>query len=80
MQSPDAEAPRTLTAERITVSLVPRAAEQLSALMDRTGMSKTDLVNRAITLYEYVEQEIDQGNDILVRKQGGDEVYVVKLL
>lgn len=41
--------------ERITAALVPRAAEDLRQLHERTGLSKTDLANRAITLYEFIE-------------------------
>jgi len=36
--------------DRITVALVQKAGTDLQNLQDRTGLSKTDLVNRAITL------------------------------
>ena len=46
------EAPR-LQPDRITVALIPQSAEDLQHLQDRTSLSKTNLVNRAITLYGY---------------------------
>jgi hypothetical protein len=41
---------RPLQAERITVALVPQAAQDLRRLQERTGLSRTDITNRAITL------------------------------
>src|SRR5690348_5875078 len=38
--------------DRITVTLTPETEAILQQLQDRTGLSRTDLVNRAITLYE----------------------------
>ncbi len=56
--STDNGATRTQTvAERITVALVPKVAEELQRLQDRTSLSKTDLTNRAITLYEFIDAQ-----------------------
>lgn len=66
-------------AERITVALIPMAAASLAALCDRTGLSKTDIVNRALTLYEFADATLAEGSQILVRSEGGD-VQQVKLL
>lgn len=65
--------------DRITVALIPRAAADLAALHDRTGLSKTDLVNRAITLYEFIDSEIAQGREILARSADGS-VVTIRLL
>jgi len=48
---------RLQPAERITVSLIPKAVADLQRLQDRTGLSKTNLVNRAIMLYEFVDRQ-----------------------
>ena len=40
--------------ERITVALMPAAADHLRRLQQRTNLSKTDLANRAITSYEFL--------------------------
>jgi hypothetical protein len=69
-----------IAAERITVALIPKASDDLQRLQDRTGMSKTDLVNRAIAAYEFFESKLQDGNDLLVRDPGTGEVQIVKFL
>ena len=56
-----------VTADRITVALIPKASEDLQRLQDRTGLSKTDLANRAISLYEFIESQLQAGRELLVR-------------
>jgi hypothetical protein len=63
---------------RITVGLIDQAAGDLQATHDRTGLSKTDIVNRAITLYEFVAAELDSGAELIVRRDGND--LLIKLL
>ena len=75
---PDAQAPPIV--DRITVALIPDAAEDLQALQERTSLSKTDLANRAITLYEYIDAQLRAGRDILVRDNATGETQVVRLL
>jgi predicted DNA-binding protein len=64
--------------ERITAALIPKASAALAAVAGRTGRSKTDIVNRAIEAYEFIDAEIASGAEILVRH--GDRTSVVKLL
>src|SRR5690242_19847344 len=42
---------------RVTVNLTPAAAQAMERLCDETGYSKTDVINRALQVYE-VWQEI----------------------
>lgn len=63
---------------RITVSLIRKAAADLKATVDRTGLSQTDIVNRALTLYEFIDGELEQGAELVLRKEGRD--HVLKLL
>lgn len=65
-------------ATRITIALIPKAAAGLASLQDRTGLSRTDLVNRAISLYEFIDAQLREGADILVRR--GDETQRVHFL
>jgi hypothetical protein len=67
-------------AERITVALIPKASEDLQRLQDRTGLSKTDIANRAITAYEFFESKMRNGNDLLVRDPETGEIQIVKFL
>ena len=66
--------------DRITVALIPKAGEDLQRLQDRTSLSKTDIANRAITLYEFVDAQIRAGRDILIRDNETGETQVVRLL
>ena len=55
------------------MGLIPKAAEDLQQLQDRTGLSKTDLTNRAITVYEFLDAQLSAGNDVIIRdRQTGE--------
>jgi hypothetical protein len=41
-------------------------------------MSKTDIVNRAVSLYEFVKAELDAGAEVIIRRDGQD--FIVKLM
>jgi hypothetical protein len=74
---------QTTAVDRITVALVPKAGDDLQRLQDRTGLSKTDLVNRAISLYEFIESQVQAGNDLLVRskdKDSKEQIQIIRLL
>jgi hypothetical protein len=66
--------------ERITVALTARVSADLQRLLDRTNMSKTDLVNRAITLYEFIDAQQSAGRDVLIRDNEAGEVTSFKFL
>jgi hypothetical protein len=71
-----AEAPETAT--RITVALVAKAASDLKKTHERTRLSRTDIVNRALSLYEFVDAELSAGAELIVRRDGLE--HLVKLL
>lgn len=71
---------RTPTGERITVALVPKVAGELQRLQERTSLSKTDLTNRAITLYEFIEAETSAGREVLIRDPATGETQLVRFL
>jgi len=66
--------------ERISVALIPKVVDALRRLQNRTNLSKTDLVNRALTLYDFVEAQLDADRDILIRDNVTQEVQSVMLL
>jgi hypothetical protein len=66
--------------DRITVALVRKAGDDLQRLQDRTGLSKTDIVNRAISVYEFFESEVQAGNDLYVRDPKTGETQLVRFL
>lgn len=71
---------RQAAVERITVALVSRAAEDLQHTIERTGLSKTDIVNRALTLYEYIDARLATGDELLIRNNDTGQTEVIKLL
>lgn len=75
-----AKAVERLASERMSVGLIPRATADLQELLTLTGLSKTDVINRAISLYRFVSQEIANGNELLVRDGETGEVERVHLL
>jgi hypothetical protein len=63
----DKDTPATSAShERITVALIPKAAADLQKLLARTGLSKTDITNRAITAYEFIEAQISAGKEVVI--------------
>ena len=78
---PEMDDGRTTAAnERITVALIKKAADDLQLVQDRTGLSKTDIVNRAITLYQFIDAELQAGNELQVRDPKTDKIQVLRLL
>lgn len=73
-------APPKAPPERVTVALIPQSAADLQALQDRTGLSKTDLVNRAVTLYEFIDAQLRDGQDLIVRNKRTGETQLVRFL
>ena len=64
--------------ERITIPLIEKAADDLRITHDRTGLSIIDIVNRAISLYEFVDAELRVQAELIVRRDGKD--HLIKLL
>lgn len=54
--------------KRVTVGLIPKAQLAMERLQATTGLSQTDLVNRALQFYDWAENE----------KGGGAEVGLIK--
>jgi hypothetical protein len=49
-------------------------------LQDRTSLSKTDIANRAITLYEFIDTQLRTGRDVLIRDNDAGTMEIVRLL
>jgi hypothetical protein len=76
----DVARPQPLTAERITVALIPKAGEDLQRLVERTHLSKTDIANRAITLYEFIDTQLRAGRELLIRDPATGDTQTVLIL
>jgi hypothetical protein len=63
----------------ITVTLIPKAEDELRRLRERTNLSTTDLANRAITSYEFLDAQMRAGRHLIVRDSRTGEDLVVRL-
>jgi hypothetical protein len=77
--SPEDSLRARVLAERLTVALIPKAGDDLRRLQERTNLSKTDLVNRAVTLYEFFEAQLRAGRDLIIRDGSTGESQLVRL-
>lgn len=50
--------------KRITVALTKKVQRELAELRLKTRMSKTDLVNRSISLYAFYETQRTEGKEL----------------
>ena len=66
--------------ERITFALIPSAQDDLRRLQERTKLSKTDLANRAITSYQFLDAHLHAGHDLIVRDRRTGEMQLVRFL
>jgi hypothetical protein len=59
---------------RVTVNLTRRAHDKLLDLTGRTGMGKTDVVNKSLQVYALVEDLLDRGGGSLhIQHRDGTE-------
>jgi hypothetical protein len=66
-----APGPDHKTLERVTVTLSPRACSALEAIVHRTGDSKTDTINRALQIYNYLDEITHSGGAVYVQNSDG---------
>lgn len=66
--------------EHFSVILIPTVVGDLLRLQRRTRLSTTDLMNRAITSYEFFEAQLRAGRDLIVRDNGTGETRLVRFL
>jgi hypothetical protein len=72
--------PSAVSADRITVALIPRVVEDLKHLHGRTALSGTDIANRAIALYRFIDEQLRAGQEVLIRDKSTGETRAVLLL
>jgi hypothetical protein len=71
--TPDPPPPAS-TLTRVTFNALPRTYTDLQAVADLTGMSRTDVLNRAVPVYRFVEELSRQpGGFVVVRPDGKAE-------
>lgn len=65
--------------DRITVGLIPQSRAALEVLVKETGISKADVVNRAIRLYGFHVATTKAGGELIYRYPDGTSERVVVL-
>lgn len=70
---------RNAVTMRITVGLIGKAARDLRRTQQRSGLGVADIVNRAVSLYEFVDSRQAAGDQILLRRGGAGRVERVRL-
>lgn len=55
----------------IPLALIAGAAADLAKTCERSQLSPTDVVNRAISLYEFLDEERARGTAVLIRRRDG---------
>ena len=68
--------PTTEIEKVISLALIRKAAADLAKTCERSQLSPTDIVNRAISLYEFVDEERAAGAEVLLRRSDGSVVSV----
>ncbi len=63
-----------LAVETVRVPLVEKAVVALDQVQQATGLSRTDIINRAIQLYAHVQVELDAGSELAFLR----DVHIVK--
>lgn len=66
--------------ERITVNLTSRSSAALELIVELSGDTKTDTINRALQLYAYLEKVIRDGGSVHVREQDGAELERLRIV
>lgn len=60
--------------ERITVNLTARSQQALTEAVARNGDNKTDTINRALQLYNFLDELWRNDGAVYVRQQPGGEL------
>jgi predicted transcriptional regulator len=63
--------------KRTTFAFDPTTSERLSRLASKKGISNTELVRRAVALYEIVERERAPDADVAFLDKEGKKVNIV---
>ena len=66
--------------EPVTAAPIPQAQAGLRRLQERTKHSKTDLANRAISFYEFVDAQLRAGHELIVKDNRTGKTQLVQLL
>jgi hypothetical protein len=65
---------------RITVGIIPKVWTQLQQLMASTRLNRTDVVNRAISVYAMVDDNLREGYELVFRDPKTGKERIVEIV
>ncbi len=65
--------------EKVTVNLTKRSVEALDALVESTGETKTDAINKALQVYAFIQQQLDSGGALYVKDADSDQAERLRI-
>lgn len=72
------EATNLKPSKRMSVTLIPKANTELEWLQGHTQLSQVDVINRAIQIMGFIERQIADGAELLIRKD--DETQKITII
>jgi hypothetical protein len=63
--------------KRISFFVLPRNDDGLTRMAEKTGINKTDLLNRAIALLRFITLECPEGTKFLIEDRKGNQKQVL---
>ena len=66
--------------ERVTVNLTARSVSSLDRLVELTGDTKTDSINKSLQFYSYIQQLLGNGGALYVREANSEEMERLRIL
>jgi hypothetical protein len=64
--------------ERVTVNLTPRSAQALDEVVRLTQDTKTDVINRALQIYAFLEKIMNDGGTVYIRESESSDLERLK--
>ncbi|WP_042366095.1 hypothetical protein [Streptacidiphilus neutrinimicus] len=74
------ELPPHPNSERFSVTLCPPAVTAVNELAESGQVSKSDVVNRALLLLDFVERERAKGHDLMIRNNDSGALERIHIL
>lgn len=59
---------------RVTINLTKKSNDEITRLMNETGLTKTNVINRAILMYAIIEDLLDK-NDRSIKITHSDDTW-----
>ncbi|CAL9624321.1 hypothetical protein SUDANB121_05920 (plasmid) [Nocardiopsis dassonvillei] len=70
-ETPPGSGPHPQTASRVTVNLTKRSTQALAEAVEATGETRTDVINRALQVYAYLEEAFGRGDRLYIENSEG---------